>query len=204
MSRVICSRCERPEKVCLCDWITPINNRVQLGILQHPSEVSQVKGTAKIAQLSLKHCHTWVGESLTDLPGLVTWLKDGKHVFLLYPELNDQCEPITLATAQDIQAQYPLDEIKLLVLDGTWRKTHKIMMLNSVLRGLDRLVLTPRVKSMYRIRKQKNPASLSTVEAIYEALSQLEGSEVIYQPLLSCFEAMQQQQMAFRQTPSND
>ena len=183
---------------CLCQWINQrLPNQVALGILQHPSEVSQVKGTAKIVQLSLKNCQTWVGEILDELPSLQQWLADGSPVFLLYPKIENQTEPFTEFTITEIQQQFALSQIKVLVLDGTWRKTHKMMQLNAVLRGLNRVVLTPKQPSNYHIRKQKNAMSLSTVEAIYELYSQLESNSEQYQPLLDTFTAMQAHQQTF-------
>lgn len=199
MPRAICSKCNRALKVCLCPWITPIENRVTLGILQHPSEVTQVKGTAKIAQLSFQKVAVWVGESLDDLPELQAWLQESMPVFLLYPEVAEQQTVFKSFEIGEIIQQFQLEEIKVLVLDGTWRKTHKIMMLNSALRALNRVVLSPTAPSDYRIRKQKSADSLSTIEAIYALYSQLEGSAQRYQPLLTAFDAMQAQQLRFRQ-----
>ena len=197
MSRPICPNCLRPTKVCVCAFIEVIDNQVEVGILQHPSEVNLVKGTAKIAQLSLSHCQTWCGEELQDLPGLVDWLASDKPVFLLYPEIEGQNEPVAFYDVAKIRHLNAIRDVRLLILDGTWRKTHKIMMLNPVLRGMARLSLQPSTPSAYRIRKQKNESSLSTIEALYEALSQLEDDSIRYQPLLNAFESMQQQQGAF-------
>jgi len=198
MSRAICSTCERAVQNCLCQWIHQrLPNQVALGVLQHPSEVSQVKGTAKIVQLSLQNCQTWVGETLDELPSLQQWLADESPVFLLYPKIEHQSEPFTEFTIAEIQQQFSLSQMKVLVLDGTWRKTHKMMQLNSALRGLNRVVLTPSQPSNYHIRKQKNAMSLSTVEAIYELYSQLESNSEQYQPLLKTFEAMQAHQQTF-------
>lgn len=201
MSRPICPSCQRPNKVCLCNFIEEIDNQVEVGILQHPSEADLVKGTAKIAQLSLSHCQTWCAEDLQELPGLVDWLAGEKPVFLLYPAIEGQLEPVEFFDVAQIRDLYAVQDIKLLILDGTWRKTHKIMMLNSVLRGMDRVSLQPSTPSAYRIRKQKSLTSLSTIEALYEALSQLEEDSVRYQPLLTAFESMQQQQAAFTKKP---
>lgn len=201
MSRPICPTCQRPTKVCLCVFIERIDNQIEVGILQHPSEVDLVKGTAKIAQLSLSHSHSWCGENLQVLPGLMEWLTGEKPVFLLYPAVEGQLESVEFYTVEQIRDLHAVEGIKLLILDGTWRKTHKIMMLNSVLREMDRVSLQPSRPSAYRIRKQKDAASLSTVEALYEALSQLEEDSVRYQPLLKTFESMQQQQAAFTIKP---
>ncbi len=96
MPRVICPTCERAINNCLCQWIEAvIPNQVSLGILQHPNETKQVKGTAKIVQLSLRDCQTWVGEHVSELPTLQHWLADAQSVFLLYPKIAHQSEPFS-------------------------------------------------------------------------------------------------------------
>ncbi|MEA1989146.1 MAG: tRNA-uridine aminocarboxypropyltransferase [Pseudomonadota bacterium] len=194
MSRAICPNCSRPERVCICNFIEPIDNRVEIAILQHPTEVKQIKGTAIIAQLALTHCKTWVGEQLSELPGLVAWLTDQKNVFLLYPEIDNK---VTDCEAFNVGQIVRLSDVKVLILDGTWRKTFKMMRLNPELQSLNRVSLTPTKESKYRIRKQKDSQSLSTVEAIYELLSQLESSTEKFKPLLEAFDAMQEQQLVF-------
>jgi len=196
MSRVICPNCCRPEKVCICDFIEAIDNRVEIAILQHPTEVKQMKGTAIIAQLALTQCKTWVGEQLSELPGLVTWLTENKNVLLLYPEIDNQVKDCEVVDVGEIDR---LSDVKVLILDGTWRKTFKMMQLNPELQSLNRVSLTPTKDSKYRIRKQKDSQSLSTVEAIYELLSQLESSTEKFKPLLEAFEKVQNQQLSFRE-----
>jgi len=196
MSRVICPNCSRPQKVCICNFIESIDNRVEIAILQHPAEVKQIKGTAIIAQLALTHCKTWVGEQLSELPGLVTWLTENKNVFLLYPEIDKQVKECQVFDVGQIEHSH---DVKVLILDGTWRKTFKMMQLNPELQALNRVSLTPTEQSKYRIRKQKDSHSLSTVEAIYELLSQLENSAGKFKPLLSAFEKVQNQQLVFRE-----
>lgn len=201
MSRAICSKCHRPQKVCICDFIQPIDNQVEIGILQHPTETKQIKGTAIIATNSLQCCRYWIGESVTELPGLVDWLNDGKQVFLLYPKTEDS-HPFIKVQDVDVLKNQDKATFKILILDGTWRKTFKMMQLNPELQKLNRVVLIPNELSKYKIRKQKNEQSLSTVEAVYELLTQLEGAEINgdkFKPLLTAFEKMQQQQLAFRQ-----
>ncbi|MDG6773947.1 DTW domain-containing protein [Thiomicrorhabdus sp. ZW0627] len=198
MSRIVCPICSRPEKVCLCPLIRPVDNRVEIGILQHPSEVTQIKGTARIAQLGLSNCRTWVGEDFSEEDSLFSWLESGA-VYLLYPE-TEECD-CQLHTIEQIRAGQPLENIKVLVIDGTWRKAHKIVMANPALNKLPRIMLKPAKQSAYKIRKQKNSHSLSTIEAIYEVLSQLENDESAFTPLLTAFDGMVEQQMAFRPSP---
>lgn len=196
MARKICPQCQRPEKICVCDFITPIHNAVEVGILQHPTEVKQMKGTATLAALSLQNCHLWVGESLQDTPELVKWLNDAKPVYLLYPPSEDNNNQVLLSSTE-LSQKKPSD-YKVLVIDGTWRKTYKIMQLNPALQALRRVTIQPEKGSQYIIRKQKDARSLSTIEAIVCLLGDLEQNTQKFTPALTAFEQMQQQQMAFR------
>jgi len=197
MSRVICSQCHRPQKTCICEFIQPIDNQIEIAILQHPTEVKQTKGTAIIAKLALNQSQLWVGELLSDLPGLVDWLNDEKPIYLLYPKIDNQSENYQSWSIDKVKENH-CKHLKVLILDGTWRKTFKMMQLNSRLRSLPRIELDPELESQYKVRKQKDRNSLSTVEAIYDLLSQLESDAEKFKPLLKAFDKMQKQQLAFR------
>lgn len=200
MARENCSRCLRPSRTCICNLMQIVDNQIEIGILQHPDEVTQSKGTAIIAKLCLTSVQQWVGESLQELPGLVNWLKDEKQVFLLYPDIDSQAENYQKVTVEQLR-KYPHETFKILIVDGTWRKTYKMMQLNEQLRALDRVVLEPIDKSTYQIRKQKDANSLSTIEAIYQLLVQLEKDPNRldkFAPLLEAFENMQALQLSFR------
>ncbi|WP_127470191.1 tRNA-uridine aminocarboxypropyltransferase [Thiomicrorhabdus aquaedulcis] len=209
MSRIICLQCQRPQSVCVCDWITPIANVVEVGVFQHPTEAMQVKGTAKLVALSLSQVQLWVGERLSDVPELEAWLdcaqQQHKTVLLLYPPTETSVETPSQPTQPLINiadlcglTQAQLSQLCVLVLDGTWRKTHKMLCLNPRLAALTRLQIEPNTPSNYRIRKQKNAQSLSTVEAVVQVLSTLENAPQRYTPLLQAFNAMVQQQWQFR------
>ena len=201
MARKVCSQCHRPQKVCICDFITAIDNRVEIGVFQHPTEAGQIKGTAIIAELALKKSKRWVGETLDDAPELQQWLKSGDKVFLLYPPTEGQQTKVN--SVNDLHNMYQQQmPFKILVLDGTWRKTYKMMQLNPELMVLPRVVLNPQTPSAYKVRKQKNEQSLSTVEAIVELLSEIESDRDKYQPVLAAFEQVQNQQLAFREEPA--
>jgi DTW domain-containing protein len=63
----------------------------------------------------------------------------------------------------------------LIIIDGTWRKSRKILCKNPYLQQLPRLVLQDLPVSGYSIRKARKPHQLSTLEATCAALAQLEN-----------------------------
>lgn len=167
--RAICTTCLRPQRACICGLVRRVSHQTGLGILQHPSEVKQAKGTAKLASLCLTDCPIWVGEQVDDLPHLQTWLAQ-KPTYLLYPQQS----PGLVVSTDDLAQQSKPGSFQVLLLDGTWRKTHKLLQLNPCLQALPRIALSEVEATDYVIRKSNKPDSLSTLEAIYYVLTQLE------------------------------
>ena len=61
-SRPRCPACLRPHSACICRWATPVAHRTEVLILQHPLEVHEAKGTARLLHLSLPHSRMVTGE----------------------------------------------------------------------------------------------------------------------------------------------
>ncbi len=181
--RALCARCERPLKVCLCHAITPLAHRLPVQILIHPSELQAAKGTARLTALVLRHCQLWPGEGEADFAPLRAALGD-HPAYLLYP--GEGAQPVE-------QAQLP-EGAQLLLLDGTWGKTHKILRLNPWLEALPRLSFAEAPPGQYEIRKAHRADSLSTLEATAYALQRLEGCDPT--PLYRAFEALKRSQLA--------
>jgi DTW domain-containing protein YfiP len=120
---------------------------------------------------------------------LAGWLGDigkghGASV-LLYPD-----DPDGLNTVDNLAVPWPATlPRRLVVLDGTWRKSRKLLHLNPALQRLPRLALVQPPPSQYSIRKAHQPDQLSTLEATCHALAQLEQAPERYAPLLAAFGA---------------
>lgn len=198
--RLLCARCQRPERACLCAWVAPTANEASVLILQHPLEVKQAKGSARLLQLSLRHCQVLVGEAW-DAPTLQQALDaPGPHGqpmrnVLLYPDTQGTHD--TQAAATSVPGSDEPSDLRLVVLDGTWRKSLKMLHLNPALAALPRLALSPQGPSRYLIRKAHRADQLSTLEATCLALIQLEAHAPRYQPLLAAFDEFVRAQHAF-------
>ena len=171
--RPTCPQCVRPLRTCLCRWVTPVDNLIEVLILQHPLERHQAKGSAPLLHRSLARSQLSTGERF-DAAALAGG--DGRTL-LLYPGETDH-------RLTDLSTARPL---RLVVLDGTWRKSRKLLHLNPALQRLPRLALTEPPPSQYTIRKAHRPEQLSTLEATCLALAQLEQAPTRYAPLLSAF-----------------
>jgi len=125
-----CQRCLKPLPLCICDAITPIENRISLLILQHPQEQDRALGTARVTALQLKNTVLKIGLSWPSLSrALGRPVADPSRWAVLYlgsARLSD------LGTNSDIVAINRKGEIEdnqrgilkaiegAVVLDGTW------------------------------------------------------------------------------------
>jgi DTW domain-containing protein YfiP len=173
--RPTCPRCQLPLPGCLCRWITPTANATPLLVLQHPLEVAQAKGSVRLLRFSLQRCRCEVGERF-DPQTLAGWLGDIASCRLLYPAGPGEAVAVPPPAAQ------------LVLLDGTWRKTRKLLHANPLLQQLLRWALPSPPPSRYRIRRAQQPHQRSTLEAACAALALLEGDAARYEPLLTAFD----------------
>jgi len=213
--RLICTTCMRPQRTCICRWVAPTAHPVEVVVLQHPLEVHNAKGSARLLHLSLPGSRLLTGEvfaetelrtllngpSPTPSPIAQSATKSGrKHAILLYPETaEDVASDLSAPPALTADVLRDPSELRLIVLDGTWRKSRKMLYLNPLLQQLPRLSLTDVPASRYLIRKAQRVDQLSTLEAVCVALAQLEGDGERFRPLLSAFDGFVAQQLASRE-----
>jgi len=146
-------------------------------------EVSNAKGSARLLHLSVAGSRLLTGEQFDPAILQAALTQMGRRAVLLYPETAEHT-PSALAMPA---AQLRAEQITLVVLDGTWRKSRKMLYLNPVLQELPRLALSGLGASRYRIRKAHAPDQLSTLEAACHALGQLEGDQEKFQTLRDRF-----------------
>lgn len=189
VKRSSCQRCLRPTRSCYCHTLGHIENRWPVLIVQHQSEVGHAIGTAPIAQLSLQHCQTMVypKPDASNISALLDeMLASSLPPILIYPD-DQASDTIKLAA---------LPARPLVFLDGTWRKTQRLLHEIPQLQQLEKVNVAPRQPSRYRIRKSGKPGGLATVEAIAFALETLESAPGRYQPLLDTMDWMIEQQIS--------
>lgn len=181
--RKTCSECGKAIKACICHKITKINSDIEIIILQHPSEVKNAIGTARILNLSLPHCQTLIGEDFTDNAILNTYLADpNRTCYLLYPS-EKSINIDTLPSAEVIKGTF-------IILDGTWRKALKIYHSSTNLHSIQAVKYDSSLESRYTIRQTSVKGGLSTVEAGYLLLAKLDPEPDKYKSLLSVFDYM--------------
>ena len=192
--RAGCAICLRPQSACICQWITPVAHAAEVLILQHPLEVEHAKKTGRLLHLSLPRSRMLTGEMFEEAGLLAAIGETPAYTVLLYPPTPEDVE----APALDVGRLKDPAGVRLVVLDATWRKSRKMLLLNPLLLRLPRLSLGEAPASGYLIRKAHKPGQLSTLEATCSALARLEGDGGRYRALLRAFEGFVAQQVAFR------
>ncbi|KRB89929.1 tRNA-uridine aminocarboxypropyltransferase [Noviherbaspirillum sp. Root189] len=207
--RAECPHCLRAQSACICHWIVPVQSRTEVLILQHPMETRHAKGSARLLHLSLPGSQLVVGESFSEeqlhallyapFPDARTDVASchpcRRQTLLLYPDTAGQ------ASGSSHRKEVVSDNaarLRLVVLDGTWRKSRKMLYLNPMLQELPRLALQAAAPSQYRIRKAHLPDQLSTLEATCHALAQLEQDSARYAPVLQAFDGFVAEQLRYR------
>lgn len=176
--RAICQSCLKALPACICATIELLDNRHFLHILQDPSEEKKAIGTARILDLSLMRSKITVAERFD--PSLFAL----DNSYLVFPDES------AIPAEQLVQSRDINSDSQFILLDGSWKKAYKLLMSNPFLQALPKVAINVDKKSAYRIRKSPREDGLSTVEAGYYLLSQLENNDDKFKPLLRSFEYM--------------
>jgi len=201
--RATCATCLRPQRTCICRWIAPLASQIELLILQHPLEVANAKGSARLLHLCLPGSVLVAGEAFDGAALHALLHEGGRTPLLLYPEGDAPApDPAIFETIATVATAATRSALRLVVLDGTWRKSRKMLYLNPQLQSLPRLALQAMPQSHYRIRKAHAPDQLSTLEAAAYALQRLGGDEALCERLLSAFDGFVVQQAGYAPHPA--
>ncbi len=178
-----CYECFRPLSFCFCDAIPQIDNLTDVLILQHVGERFHPFNTARIVKKALRNCQLIVDHNhrlgTHNLPILA-------NAGLLYPGEN---APVLSDLSSDERPE------QLIIIDGTWHQAKTIVRDVLQLHDLPCYRLAPTSPGQYRIRREPNAHSLSTLEATVGALHALEPSTTGLDQLLDAFDQMVQKQL---------
>jgi DTW domain-containing protein len=158
-----CPRCWIRAGFCLCAEIPTLDTRTQVLVLRHVREQWKSTGTARIARLALPNCT--VVDYPEDLEGFeASLLPFLQGAALLFP---DDAESTPLPAGDR--------PTTLVVVDGTWRQTRRMVKRLPAVAALPRLALGASAAPVLRLRESPSADGRSTLEAIAEALRVLEG-----------------------------
>lgn len=194
MKRAICPQCQRALRACICACIRRVACNTEVLILQHPAEVTHVKGSARLLHLCLPQSAIVVGD-VFDTSELQQRLNaDGKSSVLLYPDSSvpSLAAPFSTPTVATSDAA-----IRLVLIDASWRHSKQMLLQNPLLQELPRYALSEMPASRYQIRHAHAVDQLSTLEACTYALMQVEPHNAQIADLLLAFDAFNTLQIQF-------
>lgn len=160
-----CKRCWVREPFCVCADVPVVPTRTELVVVRHQREAWKSTGTTRIAALALPRltCLEYGDDAQPARAALAALTLAGAA--LLFP-----AEPATSWGAAEVR--------RLIVLDGTWRQTRRMLRRLPALEPVPRLSLPPKREAVLRLRASHFEDGRSTLEAIADALAILEGEEV--------------------------
>lgn len=184
-----CIRCKKPDRICVCDRITPIPTRTKLLILQHPQEDDVALGTARLLALSLPSATSKVALSVPSLEAALDGVLEPSRIdrarwAVLFTSKLPKPLP-ELAKGQVLVVDRHGDPMRpaalkggaldgLVVLDGTWSQAKTLWWRNPWLLKLGRVLVRPSEPSIYgKLRRAPRAEWVSTLEAVAEVLPAL-------------------------------
>ena len=195
-----CPRCHKPEPLCICDSIVPIDNKISVLILQHPQEQDRLLATARVTALHFKDSLVKVGLSWPSLSKILGRDVDPQRWGILY---LGSAKVADLETDRDIVAidkKSQLEENQrailkdlqgIIVLDGTWSQAKALWWRNAWMLKCRRIILDPAQPSRYgKLRREPRRDGLSTLEAVAMLVAGLERKPEIEATLTASFERM--------------
>ena len=196
-----CADCGKPLPQCICDSITPIENKVSLLILQHPQEQDRTLGTARLTALHFGDAVLKIGLSWPSLSkALGRPVDDPSRWAVLYlgsakvSELETENEIVAINRKGEIEPHQRaiLSDIEgIVLLDGTWSQAKALWWRNAWMLKCQRVILGPKRASRYgKLRKEPRADGLSTIEAAAMLLAGLEKRPDIAETLNGSFERL--------------
>ena len=169
-----CPRCEIRKPLCFCSLIPEIPLETRVLILMHTFQQPLTTNTAKLANKALTNSEIRIHGKKDERLSPESLHEAGRSSLLLYPspfatELS--AEFVTKLTAP----------VLLIVPDANWRQTTKFVRREPALVGIPHVKLPPGPPSEYRLKVQRHPSGVCTLEAIARAIGVLESLEAQHQ-----------------------
>ncbi len=139
-------------------------------ILMHVAEESLTTNTARLAAKALSNSDLRIHGKKEECWSTNDFLQAGTTSLLLYPSSH------SLELSAEFVSTLKMP-VNLIVPDGSWSQTRKIVRREAALAGIPQVKLPIGPPSEYRLRLQPHEAGLCTLEAIARSLGILESHE---------------------------
>jgi DTW domain-containing protein YfiP len=196
----ICPLCGKPMSLSVCNEIVPVENRVELLVLQHPQEQDKALGTARLAVVSLRKAALRIGLSWPSLSKALGRQADPKRWAVLY---LGALRPKDFPSGREVMVLdrkgKPVDDRDsglahlegIVVFDGTWSQAKALWWRNPWVLKAHRVALNPKRPSLYgTLRREPRREGLSTIEAAGMLIAKIEKRPEIEQRLSENFQKM--------------
>lgn len=189
-----CHGCGLPVVLCICAELPCVRVRLRTTFIVHFREWRKPTNTARVAQRMLSQSRVLLRGGPTPEAG-----RDAEQAIESIPPANavllfPSPESLPIATlGQPAQ-------LELVVPDGTWSQTRRLVRRHPVLQRMPHVRLSER-DTVYRLRRGATPGLLCTLEAVAWALAALEPA-CDYMQLLSGFGRWQDRALSYRGCPA--
>lgn len=159
-----CPKCALRGNTCVCEKLSSISSPVQVTIVRHRKELSRGSNSARILANSIQgsvvidHGSRYAGPTI--IPK--TTLDQAVLLFPLFYDPDPKYPPVEW-TGQ-------FTPKNLIVLDGSWKQTSRMLKKIHGLTALPRLAVQPLAPPLPRIRKPYFEGGMCTMEATISAL----------------------------------
>jgi DTW domain-containing protein len=161
-----CQKCWLKSEFCICATVTQIPTVAKVIVIRHIRESWKSTGTARIAQLAMPNLSIFdYGEDGEPARQLMIEVCKSSGVGLLFPS-----ETAAVVASETVKT--------LVILDGTWRQARRMFHRLECLHALPVVALPTKTESVLRLREPHFTEGRSTLEAMADALGQIESEEV--------------------------
>ena len=174
-----CHVCGLWERFCVCEFLPRLQSRAGVLLVQHSSELLRQSNTGRLVEkmVSPARIVSWGAENKpfdsADLEQQET------NYLVLYPRSNSR-----ILQPTDIKGPGG-EKTCLVLLDATWAQAKSMSRRVPQLRSLPFLSLPQKETPAWKLRRSPSKGFCCTLEAVYRALSVLEGKAFALPLLLS-------------------
>lgn len=187
-----CDGCGLVPAACACGQLPRVDNSNAITLLAHVRELRKPSNTGRLAVKMLSNARLIARGGPDEVEGRAAEASldelDPSRTLLLFP--REDARPLEeVATTLS-------SPVQLLIPDGTWSQTRRLVRRHTALQRLPAVTVSSR-STRYLLRRGSVPGLSCTLEAIARALGTLEGAEVESR-LMSGFEHWQRAALAIR------
>lgn len=159
-----CLECGLHRERCICALTPRLDLKTRLTLIVHAKELKRTTNSGRLATRALANSEMIVrGLGPVEVP-----LYSSYRPLLLFP--GEGARELT----NELLGASPRP-VQLLVPDGNWRQASKVALRQPELTGVERVMISRINEAKVHLRRENQPAGMSTLEAVAWAMRVLEG-----------------------------